>query len=130
MGGSSLEVFYGKDGFAQLLARTDIEACAVALPAEVQPGFIVEILTHKRHVFSQKPIATSSASAIEIQKQVKAIPNEVVWFVADPLRYEPIFHPTHLKLSEIGSVVTAELCAVVVAERCSFQKEKSPILWE
>jgi len=116
--GCSLEVFHGEEGLAQLLARPDIEACATALPPAVQPRYVARVLAARKHVLSEKPIAPDRKGATEIMKKLEeSNEDRLIWFVSDSVKYEPAFHPSQLRLHELGGIVAAELYAVLVAER-------------
>mmetsp|Transcript_59030 Transcript_59030/g.172819 ORF Transcript_59030/g.172819 Transcript_59030/m.172819 type:complete len:412 (-) Transcript_59030:222-1457(-) len=116
--GCSLEVFWGDEGLQRLLARPDIEGYAVALPPSVQPSYVARILAHRRHVLSEKPVAPDRESAQETLRRLEdSTELGTVWFVSDPLRYELVFQPSHLKLHELGTLLAAEAYAVLVLDR-------------
>jgi len=115
--GRSLEVFYGEDGFAQLLERPDIEGYAVALPPEVQADYVARILHKRRHVISQAPVAPDRKSAQQTLTRVESAVDGPIWFISDHLRYESVLHPDNLKIDEFTPIVATELYAVLVVPR-------------
>lgn len=115
--GCSLEVFHGPEGFERLLARREIEAFAVALPAAVQPSYVSRILALGKHVISNRPDAINSDAEAEMERLHALAVGKAVWFISDPLRYEPVFQPSNLKLGDLGTILVAELHAVLVAPR-------------
>lgn len=124
--GCSLEVFWGEAGLQRLLARPDIEGYAVALPPAVQPEYVARILSHQRHVLSEKPVAPDREAAQETLRRLEDSSHKgVVWFVSDPLRYELVFQPPHLKLHELGTVLAAEAYAVLVLDRRAGEPRRS-----
>lgn len=113
--GRSLEAFHGEEGFSQLLERTDIEGFLVALPASVQSSYVFRILQAGRHVLSENPVAPDSQTAQDMMKK-EPISDKCVWFISDPLRYEPVFRPANLRLHELSPILAGEVYGVLVVE--------------
>lgn len=115
--GRSLEVFHSEEGLQRLLERSDIEGFVVSLPASVQPVFIERILKHRGHVLSEAPTSLGQTQAHEMLRHLEeSLESRCVWFVSNPLRYEPVFRPSCLRLESIGPIFAAEIYAVLVVD--------------
>jgi len=125
--GLSLEVFWGDEGFAQLLNRPDIEGFAVVLPAAVQSSYVEQIRHQRRHVLSEKPVTADWGSAKEKLKQIESDSEGPIWHISSRLRHEPVFQAEHLRLHELGQVVAAECFAVLVVDSSAPSPDES--LW-
>lgn len=123
--GRSLEAFHGEEGFAQLLERTDMEGFVVALPTSVQASYVFRILRAGRHVLSQKPIASDSFAAAEMMREKDPSGERGVWFISDPLRYEPVLNPSCLRLEELSPILAGEVYGVLVVEPTRSAMERS-----
>lgn len=102
--GCSLEAFFGEPGLEALLSRPEIEAFVVEQLPEVR-----QVLASGRHVLSAGPVAPDREQA-ELLLKDNGISG--VWFVADHLRYEPVFQPSSPSIAELGPLVAAEIYAV------------------
>ena len=84
---SKVELFTDLDA---MLARSDIEAVDIALPAQIISEAIQKSLTAGKHVLSEKPIAAQSSAARELISLAASKP-DLVWMVAENFRYETVF---------------------------------------
>ncbi|ODV88562.1 hypothetical protein CANCADRAFT_124427 [Tortispora caseinolytica NRRL Y-17796] len=96
------DVYYDKnntDGntLELLLARSDIDACVIALPILVQPDVIKKVLSSGKHVLAEKPVAKDKATAVELVKFYRSLPAGLIFSTAEQYR----FHPTFLEVADI-----------------------------
>jgi UDP-2-acetamido-3-amino-2,3-dideoxy-glucuronate N-acetyltransferase len=80
---------------ADVLAAGEIEAAALATPAETHARVAISLLNAGKHVFVEKPLALSVEDAVAVREAAAA--NDRLIMVGHLLRYHPVF----LKLSEL-----------------------------
>lgn len=90
-----------------LLAREDIHAVVIALPIPLQPAMITKAITAGKHVLSEKPIAPTVQSAVDLLKWYKAKKRREMWSVAENFRFMDQFNFGADRIRELkGEVVT------------------------
>ena len=75
--------------FETVLGRNDIQAVAIAAPAELHKALTLEALSAGKHVYVEKPLALSVADGIAMKSA--AIDAKRVVMVGHLLQYHPIF---------------------------------------
>ena len=108
-----------------VLSRTDIDAVAIATPAETHSPIAKEVLMAGKHVFVEKPLALKEKSAEDINALAEK--SGCVLMVGHLLQYHPVF----LKLKEL--VKTGELGRInyIYSHRLNLGKirREENILW-
>jgi len=90
----------------EILARQDVEALLLVLPAHAQPEILKRVLATGKHVISEKPVAPHSAVAREL---IGLRGEEQVWMVAENFVHKPCYAQaaTMLKDGIIGKPMVA-----------------------
>ncbi|RAL14896.1 60S ribosomal eL32 domain-containing protein [Aspergillus homomorphus CBS 101889] len=98
--------------YADLLARSDIQAVIIALPILAQPDHIKQALSAGKHVLSEKPIAKDLATAQELLKwyNAKVDTTKTLWAVAENYRYLAKFIRTAEEVRKLGGVKNFRVC--------------------
>ncbi|RAL04788.1 60S ribosomal eL32 domain-containing protein [Aspergillus ibericus CBS 121593] len=97
-------------GYADLLAREDVQAVVIALPITAQPTFIKQALLAGKHVLSEKPIAGDMESARSLlsfyQTDVlhKGAERKVLWGVAENYRFLSKYRRVAEEARKLGPV--------------------------
>jgi predicted dehydrogenase len=68
----SFELPASYDDWHELVEASDIDAVSIAVPPAAQPAIIAEAVRHRKHVFCEKPLASSVAGAREALASVEA----------------------------------------------------------
>lgn len=76
--------------YQQFLDAPGIDAVDILLPIPVQADFVAAALRAGKHVISEKPIATDSATARDLIDLHRLTPGQV-WMVGENWRYEEAF---------------------------------------
>ncbi|MEM7133176.1 MAG: Gfo/Idh/MocA family oxidoreductase [Chloroflexota bacterium] len=91
-----------------LLAQDDIDAIAIALPISLMPDVVLKALMAGKHVFSEKPIAPTTAAARTIYSLYQNYTDRV-WMVGESWRYESTYH-TAAKLLRSEPIGATRFC--------------------
>jgi predicted dehydrogenase len=108
--GEGIDIYYDSlsepsRSLDELLRRPYIHAVTICLPITAQPNIIRKAIEAGKHVLSEKPIAKDVAAALELIQWYNSIPREVVWGVAENLRFLESIAFAATKLREIGGNV-------------------------
>lgn len=89
-----------------VLARPDIDAVDIVVPAGEAPGLIERALARGKHVISEKPIAPDVETG---RRLIGLQPDDVVWMVAENYRYNADFEQVAqlIREGEIGKPLLA-----------------------
>lgn len=100
--------------YAALLGDPAIDAVAIILPIPVMTPFVEQALASGKHVLSEKPIATDSATAQQLIRLYTHRSSQV-WMVAENWRYESAFVRAAevVQAGEIGTPITCQLAIYV-----------------
>ena len=89
-----VEVYSGEEGFHELL-RSDVEACVVALPVQVQLQHVRAILRAGKHVLQEKPIDPEVDSVLLALEEYRELAGrkdgKLVWGIEENYRFEEAF---------------------------------------
>jgi len=87
---TKVAVYSGQD-LERLYERNDIDAVDIVLPITSQPLAIQLALQHRKHVMSEKPVASDVAQGLEfIEKYEREFKSKgLIWCVAENYVYEP-----------------------------------------
>ncbi len=98
-------------GLADLLARDDIAAVAVAMPINLQPGVVRAALAAGKHVLSEKPVAETVATAKTLLASYHALQASAtpcpIWAVAENYRYMKSLSLAEDKVRQIGGTLVS-----------------------
>ena len=90
----------------EVLAREDVEALLLVLPAHVQPEILRRVLATGKHVISEKPVAPDSAVARDL---IDLWGEKQVWMVAENFVHKPCYVEAAAMLKDgiIGKPIVA-----------------------
>lgn len=91
---------------ADLLAREDIQAVAIALPVVEQPRFIKAAIEAGKHVISEKPIAPDVKTAQDLIAWYSSAPRTSIWNVAENFRFIDPLVLGSKAVKELGGEIT------------------------
>ncbi len=112
-------------GYDEILLNSEIVAVVLAVPAELHSSLAIKALKAGKHVYVEKPLATSKNDALEMIKEAKE--NNVHLMVGHLLQYHPIF----IKLKEMISKNDFGELQYIYSNRMSFGKLRSfeDVIW-
>lgn len=92
---------------ADLLARSDIAAVAVAMPINLQPQAIRTALAAGKHVISEKPVADTVENARALIADYAKLSSPPLWGVAENYRYQKSLHVAEEEVKKIGGTLVS-----------------------
>ena len=94
--------------FAEMLAQTELDAVALALPTDVHAEFAVQALQAGLHTFSEKPMALTVDGAEQMCQAARDAGRTL--FIGHVVRFFPAYQAIHamIRSGEHGAVVAAE----------------------
>ena len=98
----------------------------VALPIIVQPEVIAQAVTADKHVLSEKPIAPTVETALELLRWYKAKKRREIWSVGENFRYMDQFNFGAARLRELGGEVvtfSVKLYGFITPQDPAYQSE-------
>ncbi len=116
----TLEKFQVDEGYAdyrRMLEKADIEAVYVCTPPETHFQIVMDSVSQGKHVFCEKPIATTVREGLAIKKKVEAkrrkLPKHLVLVPAHNFIFTPCFVQAlqFIRKGEIGTIQKVEGCA-------------------
>jgi len=116
----TLEKFHIDEGYADyghMLEKADVEAVYVCTPPETHFQIVMDSINHDKHVFCEKPIATTVKEGLDIKKRVEAkgkhSPKRLVLMPAHNFIFTPCFDQAlqFIRKGEIGTVQKIQGCA-------------------
>lgn len=110
----------------ELLASTEIDGIAVATPSHTHYPLVKKALLAGKNVYVEKPIATTSAEAKELE--TIADENELVLMVGHLLLYHPAVNRLRMLISEgtLGKICYAQSDRLNV----NFYKNDRSVMWD
>jgi predicted dehydrogenase len=87
-----------RDGLASLLAMDGVDLVALATPPATHAGMAIAALRAGKHVFCEKPLATTTEDAARVRDEVNRSPGTLV--VDHVLRYNPILRAVQRLIAE------------------------------
>ena len=127
----TMERFRIEEGYADyrgMLERADIDAVFVCTPPETHSQIVVDSLNHGKHVFCERPMATTVKEGLAIKKALEMkrgrTLGRLVLMPAHNFVFTPCFvHALQLiKNGEIGSLQKIQACA---ASNLTFYRAKT-----
>jgi predicted dehydrogenase/uncharacterized protein (DUF362 family) len=115
----NLEKFHVDEGYAdyrRMLEKADVEAVYVCTPPETHFQIVVDSINHAKHVFCEKPIATTVKQGLAIKKRVEAkgkhSSKRLVLMPAHNFIFTPCFGQAlqFIEKGEIGTVQKIQGC--------------------
>lgn len=109
-----IQVYAGKEGFQNLL-DSDVEACIVALPVQVQLQHVRAILRAGKHVLQEKPIDPEIETVLEALKEYRELAGpkdgKLIWGIEENYRFEEAFlyAESVVKSGKLGDVLKCVL---------------------
>ena len=116
----TLEKFHVDEGYTdyrRMLEKADVEAVYVCTPPETHFQIVIDSVNHGKHVFCEKPIATTVKEGLAIKKRVEAkgkhSSKRLVLMPAHNFIFTPCFAQAlqFIKNGEIGTVQKIQGCA-------------------
>ena len=109
----------------QLINNRDIDAIAIATPAETHAEIACNVLEKNKHVFVEKPIALDVGEAEQLN--IKARESGLILMVGHLMRY----HPAFIKLEQLVSAGELGKLQHIYSHRLNLGKVRSEenILW-
>ena len=97
------------DSMEQMLSRSVAEWVAIGSPNSEHAGHVVAALDAGRHVFCEKPLATTPADCIRIRDAAARRPDRIFFFGL-VLRYSPFYRRVRelLESGAIGKIISFE----------------------
>jgi predicted dehydrogenase len=87
-----------RDGLASLLATDGVDLVALATPPATHAAMAIAALRAGKHVFCEKPLATTTEDAARVRDEVNRSPGTLV--VDHVLRYNPILRAVERLIAE------------------------------
>ncbi|MFB0501243.1 MAG: Gfo/Idh/MocA family protein, partial [Candidatus Bathyarchaeia archaeon] len=115
----NLEKFHIDEGYAdyrRMLEKADVEAVYVCTPPETHFQIVMDSINHAKHVFCEKPIATTVKQGLAIKKRVEAkgkhSSKRLVLMPAHNFIFTPCFGQAlqFIEKGEIGTVQKIQGC--------------------
>ncbi|CAJ1965549.1 unnamed protein product [Cylindrotheca closterium] len=89
----------------QIFNSPNIDAVITAMPIDVQPEYVLKAMHAGKHVYSEKPLATTLQQAKKLIETYEAhfASRNIAWHVAGQSRYDPAVRTAKQALADIGT---------------------------
>ncbi|XP_026426018.1 uncharacterized protein YMR315W-like [Papaver somniferum] len=109
-----IECKWGDAGLEDIIKDTSISGVAVVLTGQIQVDMSLRMLKAGKHVFQEKPAASSvseAETAISHYKSLGAnsLSHRPIWAVGENYRFEPAFVECKNLLKEIGDMMSVQI---------------------